>query len=132
MDPKKPSAPGAGHRQRVSRRPPPATSKSKPGDDVAFGGSSFETRVDAAALDSAPGSGSKDIPAAAFAALVGRSLRTLRNWDKASLTHPEMRNSRRYYGAADVAAVLSSGKGRKGPRKDSIINYIAADWDNGT
>lgn len=74
---------------------------------------------------------SKQIPAAAFAALVGRSLRTLRNWDKAGLTHPEMRGSRRYYGADDLAAVLSAGMGRRGPREGSIIRYLGINWDNG-
>ncbi|WP_128080162.1 MerR family transcriptional regulator [Roseicella frigidaeris] len=73
----------------------------------------------------------KQIPAATFAKLVGRGLRTLRNWDQAGLTRPEMRRSRRYYGADDLAAVLSCGPGRTGPREGSPIKYIAADWDSG-
>jgi hypothetical protein len=69
--------------------------------------------------------------AAVFAALVGRDLSTLRNWDKAGLTHPEMRRSRRYYGADDLAAVLANGTGRKGAREGSLINYMDLRWDNG-
>lgn len=76
--------------------------------------------------------GSKRIPAAKFAALVGRDLRTLSNWDKAGITHPEVRRSRRYYGADDIAAVLKLGGGRKGPRAGSPIKYLAADWDSDT
>ncbi|WP_380070741.1 MerR family transcriptional regulator [Dankookia sp. GCM10030260] len=88
--------------------------------------------ADAAAPDPAPDTNSKQIPAAAFATLVGRSLRTLRSWDEAGLTHPEMRNSRRYYGAADLVAVLALGTSRKGPREGSSIKYLTAVWDNGT
>jgi len=78
------------------------------------------------------GQGSKQISAAAFAALVGRDLRTLSNWDKAGITHPEIRRSRRYYGAADIEAVLRLGSGRKGAREGSPIKYLPADWDNDT
>lgn len=73
----------------------------------------------------------KDIPAAVFAALVGRDLRTLSAWDKAGITHPEVRCRRRYYGTADIAGVLKLG-GRKGPREGSLIKYISADWDSDT
>lgn len=75
--------------------------------------------------------GSKTIPAAAFAALAGRSLRTLRDWDEAGLTRPEVRRSRRYYDASDLAAVRAPGRGRRGPREGSIIKYIEADLDSG-
>jgi hypothetical protein len=85
-----------------------------------------------AASGFAPSTGPKQIPAAKFAALVGRSLRTLRNWDEAGLTHPEIRNSRRYYGAEDLAAVLAPGLGRKGPRVGSRIRYLLENWDSGT
>lgn len=87
---------------------------------------------DKAAFDSALNAAPKKIPAARFAALVGRSLRTLRNWDEAGLTHPERRNFRRYYGADDLAAVLSPGLGRKGPRVGSSIRYLLAKYDTGT
>jgi hypothetical protein len=90
-----------------------------------------EPDAEAATSDPALGTGSKLIPAAAFAALVGRSLRTLRNWDEAGLTQPEMRRSRRYYGADDLAAVLAVGTGRKGPREGSVIKYLTVAWDNG-
>jgi hypothetical protein len=73
----------------------------------------------------------KQIPAATFARLVGRGLRTLRNWDEAGLTRPEMRRSRRYYGVDDLAAVLACAAGRPGPREGSPIKYIAAGWDSG-
>jgi hypothetical protein len=87
----------------------------------------MDLAANVAASDPTSGIGPKRIPAAAFAALVGRSLRTLRNWDEAGLTHPEMRSSRRYYGADDLAAVLALGTGRKGPREGSILKYLAAD-----
>ena len=96
------------------------------------GDSTVEPGAEASAPDPALGAGSKRIPAAVFAALVGRSLRTLRNWDEAGLTHPEMRGSRRYYGDADLAAVLAPGRGRRGPREGSTIKYLGADWDNGS
>ena len=96
------------------------------------GGPAVVPGAEAAALDPAPGTDSKQIPAAVFAALVGRGLRTLRNWDKARLTHPEMRNSRRYYGADDLAAVLACGRGRRGPREGSIVRYLGTDWDSGS
>jgi len=73
--------------------------------------------------------GSKRIAAATFAALVGRDLRTLSNWDKAGITHPEVRRSRRYYGTDDIEAVLQIA-GRKGARPGSPINYLAADWES--
>lgn len=116
----------------MSRCPPPAVAGSEPTGCLPSDGSGVEPGADAAAPESAPGTGSKEIPAAVFAALVGRSLRTLRNWDEAGLTQPEMRNSRRYYGAADLAAVLAAGRGRRGPREGSIIKYLTADWDEGT
>ena len=56
----------------------------------------------------------------------------MRNWDEAGLTHPERRRSRRYYGAADLAAVLAPGRGRRGPREGSTIKYLGADWDSGS
>lgn len=82
--------------------------------------------------DNPPVIATKSIPAATFAALTGRSLRTLRSWDQAGLTQPEVRRSRRYYGAEDVAAVRALGHGRKGAREGSLIKYLPADWDNGT
>jgi hypothetical protein len=94
--------------------------------------SAIEPDAEAAASDPAPITGSKQIPAAVFAKLVGRSLRTLRNWDEAGLTHPEMRGSRRYYGADDVTAVLAPGRGRRGPREGSIINFVVINWDTGS
>jgi hypothetical protein len=90
-----------------------------------------ELDAEAVASGFAPGTGRKNIPAAAFAALVGRSLRTLRNWDEAGLTHPEVRRSRRYYDATDLAAVLASDRGRRGPREGSIVKYMEEDWDSG-
>ncbi|MFC7694984.1 MerR family transcriptional regulator [Paeniroseomonas aquatica] len=81
--------------------------------------------AEAAALEPAYSTSFKEIPAAVFAALVGRTLRTLRNWDEAGLTHPEMRNSRRYYGATDLAAVVASGLGRRGPREGSAIRHLS-------
>lgn len=72
----------------------------------------------------------KRIPAATFARLVGRGLRTLRNWDQAGLTRPETRRSRRYYGVEDLAAVLACDASRMGPREGSPIKYIAASWDS--
>ncbi|MEO3475906.1 MerR family transcriptional regulator [Roseomonas sp. CAU 1739] len=74
----------------------------------------------------------KDIPAATFAALVGRNLRTLSRWDNAGLTHPEIRRSRRYYSVSDLAAVLVAGMGCKGPRPGSLIKYLPLNFDNGT
>jgi hypothetical protein len=66
----------------------------------------------------------KSIPAARFAALVGRDLRTLSNWDEAGITHPEVRRSRRYYATDDIKAVLKLGGGRKGARPGSPIKYL--------
>lgn len=80
---------------------------------------------------SSPGSVSGLIPAATFAALVGRSLRTLANWDRAGMTGPVMIRGRRYYRAADVAALLAHGDGRKGPREGSMIKYIGPSCDSG-
>lgn len=116
----------------MSRCSPPAVAGSEPIGRAPSDGSPVEPGAEATASDPAPGIGFKKIPAAAFAVLVGRSLRTLRNWDEAGLTHPEMRRSRRYYDAADLAAVLAPGRGRRGPREGSIIKYIGVDWDNGT
>ena len=96
------------------------------------GGPAVVPGAESAASGPTPGTDSKQIPAAVFAALVGRSLRTLRNWDEAGLTHPEMRNSRRYYGADDLAAVLTSGRSRRGPREGSIVRYLGPDWDGGS
>ena len=115
----------------MSRRPPPAAAGSGPTGRMPSDDSAVEPGAEAAASDPALGAGSKRIPAAVFAALVGRSLRTLRNWDEAGLTQPEVRGSRRYYGAADLAAVLAPGRGRRGPREGSIIKYLGVDWDNG-
>ena len=112
----------------MSRRPLPAAAGSEPTSHLQLDGPAVEL----AASDPAPSTSPKQIPAVAFAALVGRSLRTLRNWDEAGLTHPEMRNCRRYYGAADLAAVLASGRGRRGPREGSIIKYLGVGWDNGS
>ena len=85
-----------------------------------------------AALDPTHFTDLKEIPATRFAALVGRSLRTLRNWDEAGLTHPEWRNSRRYYGIDDLRAVLAYRVGQMGARQGSPINYLAINWDSGT
>ena len=88
--------------------------------------------VDAAANAPLPDAGALGlIPAETFAALVGRSLRTLRNWDRASLTCPVVIKRRRYYRAEDVAAVLSGGDGGPGPRAGSLIKYLTANIDDG-
>lgn len=71
------------------------------------------------------------IPAALFAALVGRTLRTLHSWDRSGLTKPQVVNGRRYYSAADVAAVCAQSTGRMGPRAGSKIKYLEAYWDTG-
>jgi hypothetical protein len=88
--------------------------------------------VDAAEDAPLPGAGALGlIPAETFAALVGRSLRTLRNWDRAGLTCPVVIKRRRYYRADDVAAVLSGCNGRPGPRAGSLIKYLSANIDDG-
>jgi len=97
-----------------------------------FDNSAVEPGAENTVFDSTSITSSKRIPAAAFAVLVDRTLRTLRNWDEAGLTHPEMRGNRRYYGADDLAAVLASDRGRKGAREGSIIKYLGVNWDNDT
>lgn len=72
----------------------------------------------------------KNIPARRFAALFGRGLRTVTNWDEARITHPEIRRSRRYYGADDIKAVLNLVGSRKGARPGSPIKYLGEDWDS--
>lgn len=115
----------------MNRCSPPAAAGSEPIGRMPFDDSPIEADAEAVASDPSPGTGSKKIPAAVFAALVGRGLRTLRNWDEAGLTHPEMRGSRRYYDATDLAAVLVPDRGRRGPREGSVIKYMGVDWDNG-
>ena len=105
--------------------------RSEPIGPTAPDGAGVEPIAEAATSDPAPITYPKQIPAAVFAKLIGRSLRTLRNWDEAGLTHPEVRNSRRYYGADDLAAALT-GKGRRGPRQGSMINYLLRDWETGS
>jgi hypothetical protein len=115
----------------VSRYSAPTVAGCEPAGCLSFNDPAAKPDADAAAFGSAHGTGLKEIPAAVFAALVGRTLRTLRNWDEAGLTHPEMRNSRRYYGATDLAAVVASSLGRRGPREGSAIRYLSVGRDKG-
>jgi hypothetical protein len=75
---------------------------------------------------------SRLIPAAKFAAAVGRGLRTLTNWDLAGVIHPVIKRRRRYYRLADIIALASEETGPLGPRAGSRIKYLISDNDNVT
>jgi hypothetical protein len=64
------------------------------------------------------------IPAGDFAALVGRTLRTLSNWDREGLTHPIMIRRRRYYTVAEAEAIARKDPGAGSARPGSKIKHL--------
>ncbi|WP_207537240.1 hypothetical protein [Sabulicella rubraurantiaca] len=72
------------------------------------------------------------LPAAVVAALFGRTLGTLSNWDRAGVTHPVLIRGRRFYRRSDIEALAAHGTGGRGARAGSPIKYLCHNRDNGT